>query len=421
MKRLCLFIFSVVIVSGFMYINSISGRENLPEAYPGHPVALELPEIRTIVGIVNRGESLFDIFKKEGISLKYLPEITQASKRVYNLVRLKPFRSYVITTIKEPGTEQEKLSIFKYSINDLEYLKVINQEDRFSAIREPVKYEKRLALISGNIEYNLIDAIGPTAEHQRLAIELAEIFESEIDFVTELRKGDRFEMLVEELWKDNVFKGYGKIRAARFINNGKKYEAYLYSINGREYYFDQRGRSLKKALLRAPLRFKYISSRFTYHRRHPILKIVRPHLGVDYAAPTGTPVSAAGNGTVVFAGWRGAYGKSVIIRHPNGYVTYYGHLSRIKRGIRRGRRVSQGEIIGYVGSTGLATGPHLDYRVKKNGRFINPLSMRVPRDRPVPKKYMADFKKQINYYNDMIARLSTGGAPVLKAELSEGK
>ncbi len=418
MKRLCLFMFSIIIVSGFIYINSISGREHLPETYPGHPVSLELPEIKTIVGIVNRGESLFDIFKKEGISLRYLPEITSASKRVYNLVKLKPFRSYVITTIKEPGTWHEKLSVFKYSINDLEYLKVINLEDRFSAIRESVNYKKKLALLTGSIESNLIDAIGHTAEHQRLAIELAEIFESEIDFVTDLRRGDRFEMLVEELWKDNVFKGYGRIRAAKFINNGRKYEAYLYSINGKQYYFDRKGRSLKKALLRAPLRFKYISSRFTYHRRHPILKIVRPHLGVDYAAPTGTPVSAAGNGTVIFAGWRGAYGKCVIIRHPNGYVTYYGHLSRIKRGIRRGRRVTQGEVIGYVGSTGLATGPHLDYRVKKNGRFINPLSMRVPRDRPVPAKYMADFRQKIHQYNELIARLSRETGTVLKAELS---
>jgi murein DD-endopeptidase MepM/ murein hydrolase activator NlpD len=139
---------------------------------------------------------------------------------------------------------------------------------------------------------------------------------------------------------------------------------------------------------------------------------------VDYAAPTGTPVSAAGNGTVIFAGWRGAFGKSVIIRHPNGYVTYYGHLSRIRRGIRRGRRVTQGEVIGYVGSTGLATGPHLDYRVKKNGRFINPLSMRVPRDRPVPAKYMADFKQKIHQYNELIASLSRETDTVLKAELS---
>jgi murein DD-endopeptidase MepM/ murein hydrolase activator NlpD len=150
------------------------------------------------------------------------------------------------------------------------------------------------------------------------------------------------------------------------------------------------------------LRFRYISSGFSYRRKHPILKIYRPHMGVDYAAPEGTPVSAAGNGTVVYAGWRGAYGKSVIIRHPKGYKTYYGHLSRIKRGIKKGKRVSQGEVIGYVGSTGLATGPHLDYRVKRYDRFINPLKMRLPRTHSIPERatqryidYIAGLKSEM--------------------------
>ena len=405
MKKLLIATFAVFLAFGFFYIKNISGREKGPQ-FPGHPVLIELPEIKKIVGVVNKGESLFDIFKRQGISLQYLPKITKASKKIYNLVKLKPLRSYVITTIKDPVSEKEELSTFKYSINDWEYLKIINTNDSFRALKVPVDYEKRYALLTGTIENNLIYALGTSREHQRLAIELAEIFESEIDFVTELRPGDRFQMLVEELWKDGIFKGYGKILAAEFINNSRHYEAFLYRIGKHDYYFDRKGKSLRKALLRAPLRFKYISSRFSYRRKHPILKKYRPHLGVDYAAPTGTPVSAAGNGTVVYAGWKGHYGKCVIIRHPNGYKTYYGHLSRIKRGIRKGIKVKQGEIIGFVGSTGMATGPHLDYRVKKNGRFINPLKMRVPRDRPVPKKYLADFKARVNYLMQTMARLS---------------
>ncbi|NOX21425.1 MAG: M23 family metallopeptidase [Nitrospirae bacterium] len=418
MKKILMAIIIIFLAFGFFYIKSISGREKAPQ-FPGHPVLIELPEIKKIVGIVNQGESLFDIFKRQGISLQYLPEITKASKKVYNLVKLKPLRSYVITTIKEPGSEREELSTFKYSINDWEYLKIINTNDSFLALKVPVEYEKRYALISGTIENNLIYALGSSREHQRLAIELAEIFESEIDFVTELRQGDRFQILVEELWKDNIFKGYGKILAAEFINNGKRYEAFLYKIDGKEYYFDSKGNSLRKALLRAPLRFKYISSGFSYRRKHPILKRYRPHLGVDYAAPTGTPVSAAGTGTVVYAGWKGAYGKCVIIRHPNGYKTYYGHLSRIKKGIKKGVKVKQGEIIGYVGSTGLATGPHLDYRVKKNGRFINPLRMKVPRDRPVPKKYLADFRARVNKFQELIAKLSNSDQAVASVSVSE--
>ncbi|RMG03426.1 MAG: M23 family metallopeptidase [Nitrospirae bacterium] len=153
------------------------------------------------------------------------------------------------------------------------------------------------------------------------------------------------------------------------------------------------------------MRFRYISSRFSYRRKHPVLKIYRPHLGVDYAAPTGTPVSAAGNGRVIYAGWKGAYGKCVIIRHPNGYVTYYGHLSRIKSGIRRGKAVTQGQVIGYVGKTGLATGPHLDYRVKKNGKFINPLRMSLPRGKRIPSKMLAEYKGYVADLKSELAEL----------------
>jgi murein DD-endopeptidase MepM/ murein hydrolase activator NlpD len=139
------------------------------------------------------------------------------------------------------------------------------------------------------------------------------------------------------------------------------------------------------------LSFRRISSRFTKKRYHPILKIYRPHLGVDYAAPTGTPVSSVGDGTIKFAGYKGQNGKIVIIRHPNGYTTYYGHLSRIKKGIKRGVKVKQGQLIGYVGTTGLSTGPHLDYRIKKNNRFVNPLTLELPRGKSIPKTAMADF------------------------------
>ena len=400
-----MFLFGIVfiLVASILFTNNLSGRET-PPSFPGHPVVLEVPQVKEIVGFVRYGESLFDIFKRHGLDLNYLDRIVSSSRRVYNLFRMLPGRSYIISTFVYPDGNRE-LSSFKYAIDDTRFLQVVNLGDTFKARKVEVEYERRPALIMGKIEDNLINAVGDTREHLKVAYELAEIFESEIDFVTELRKGDSFTVLVEELWHDNAFKGYGEILAAEFVNNGRRFEAYRYELDGRAYYFDSKGRSLKKALMRAPLRFRYISSRFSYRRKHPILKIFRPHLGVDYAAPTGTPVSAAGNGTVKYAGWKGHYGKCVIIRHPNGYVTYYGHLSRIRRGIRRGVKVVQGQIIGYVGMTGRATGPHLDYRVKKNGRFINPLSMRVPRDRPVPKKYMADFKRYIKKTNSLIASL----------------
>ncbi len=359
---------------------------------------------REIAGLVRRGETFYDIFKKEGLALSELQEIYNASKDVFNLAKVKPRRSYIIITKK--AESEELIESLKYSVNDNKYLNVYRGEDGFYAELVEVPYTKRYALLSGTIKDNLIYAVGETREHLRLAFELADIFESEIDFVTELREGDSFKMLVEELWLDNVFKGYGNILAAEFVNNGRRYEAYRFEIDGKPGYFDSKGRSLKKALLRAPLRFRYISSRFSYRRKHPILKIYRPHLGVDYAAPYGTPVSSAGDGTVKFAGWKGQYGKCVIIRHPNGYETYYGHLSRIKKGIRRGKKVKQGEIIGYVGATGMATGPHLDYRVKRFGKFINPLKMSLPRAKAVPKNKMDIFSKRVKSLQYMMNKLS---------------
>ncbi|RMG03949.1 MAG: M23 family metallopeptidase, partial [Nitrospirae bacterium] len=273
-------------------------------------------------------------------------EISRVAKKEYNLKKLRPLRSYIITTVRDPDDDSENITLFKYSIDDSTYLKVVNRGEHFTAERVTVEYERRHTLLEGEIEDNLITAVGESPEHLKAAFNLAEIFEAEIDFLTELRKGDRFRMVIEELWKDGIFKGYGDILLAEFWNNGRHYEAYRYEVDGRPGYYDPDGRSMRKALLRAPLRFRHISSRFSYRRKHPVLKIYRPHLGVDYAAPTGTPVSAAGNGRVIYAGWKGAYGKCVIIRHPNGYVTCYGHLSSIKSGIRRGKAVTQGQVIG---------------------------------------------------------------------------
>jgi murein DD-endopeptidase MepM/ murein hydrolase activator NlpD len=415
MRKTSLFFLVILILSAVIYLGKPSGKIP-PLPSEGHPVPLPVPEIKEIVDLVREGESLYDIFVRHKIPAGVLFRISEASKPEYNLRKIRPFRSYIITKLREPENGREILTLFKYSINDTSYLKVVNRGDDFFAELIPVKYERRPAVLEGRISDNLITAVGDSPEHLKAAFNLAEIFEAEIDFLTELRPGDRYMMLIEELWLDNVFKGYGNILAAEFWNNGKHYEAYRFELGGRPDYFDARGHSMKKALLRAPLRFRHISSRFSTRRKHPILKIYRPHLGIDYAAPAGTPVSAAGNGTVIHAGWKGSYGKCVIIRHPNGYKTYYGHLSRIKRGIRRGKRVSQGEIIGYVGKTGLATGPHLDYRVKKQGKFINPLRMKVPRGTPIPRKKMAEFTGYVQSLKEMIASARKRNSTLIASE-----
>ncbi|NNG46563.1 MAG: peptidoglycan DD-metalloendopeptidase family protein, partial [Deltaproteobacteria bacterium] len=220
------------------------------------------------------------------------------------------------------------------------------------------------------------------------------IFSWDFDFTTALRKGDTFKVIVEELWLDGRFKRLGPILAAEFVNDGNTHRAFRYEgPDGRAGYYDEEGKSLQRSFLKAPLSYRRISSGFSYSRRHPILKVRRHHLGVDYVAPRGTPVSALGNGTVRFAGYKGANGNLVILKHPKGFTTYYLHLHKIRKGIRRGVRVSQGDVIGYVGSTGQATGPHLCFRMKKGSRFVNPRRVNVPRRGGIPKQLLADYHK----------------------------
>ena len=225
--------------------------------------------------------------------------------------------------------------------------------------------------VEGEIRASLYEAMNAAGEKDPLTISFAEILAWEIDFYQDLREGDLFKVLVEKIYKGDQFIQYGTIRGVEFEQGGKIIRGIWYQGD----YYNEEGISLRKAFLKAPLRFDRISSRFSGARRHPILGGVRPHYGVDYAAPVGTPIWAVADGTVVSVGWNGGFGRQVVLRHVNGYKTYYGHLSRYGSGIRRGVRVKQKQIIGYVGTTGLSTGPHLDYRLGKSGRFRNRLSL----------------------------------------------
>ena len=255
-----------------------------------------------------------------------------------------------------------------------------------------MKYEKKILHIGGVIKDNLISSIGESRDRVLLALELSDIFAWDIDFTVDLRNRDAFKIVVEGFYLDGEFKKYGDILSAEFVNNGETYCAYRFEHNGKAGYYDDEGKSLRKAFLKAPLSFRRISSGFSSGRFHPILKIYRPHHGLDYAAPAGTPVSTVGNGTVNFAGYKGQYGKLVVIRHSNGWKTYYGHLSRINRGIKRGLKVEQGQVIGYVGATGLATGPHLHYEIRIGNKSVNPLTVNLPRGNSIPRRFMAEFR-----------------------------
>jgi murein DD-endopeptidase MepM/ murein hydrolase activator NlpD len=348
-----------------------------------------------IKGTIKPGETLFDIFKKYNLDIEELLSIKKASSDVYNLGKLYLGRQYRIQV-----DDSNRVRSLTYCINDDCILSITRKGDDYFVEKLPIEYEKRIAHIGGVIKDNLVSAL----DSLPLALELSDIFAWDIDFTTDLRRGDTFKVVVEELWLDGEFKKYGNILSAEFHNNGRTYYAYRFEYNGQADYYDSEGKSLRRAFLKAPLSYRRISSGFTKRRFHPILKVYRPHLGVDYAAPRGTPVSAVGDGTVLFAGYKRYDGKQVIIKHPGGYKTYYGHLSRIRKGIRKGVKVKQGQIIGYVGKTGLATGPHLDYRIKKNGRFINPLTLRLPRGKSIPPSLMTEFE---NFKNQMNTRLAS--------------
>jgi murein DD-endopeptidase MepM/ murein hydrolase activator NlpD len=240
--------------------------------------------------------------------------------------------------------------------------------------RSETRPDVRVEAVGGEVKRSLFEAVEALGESPQLVLELVEIFSSDFDFTADTRSGDRFRLLVEKRYAGDQFVDYGQVLVAQYLSDGRALTGVGFEpAGGRLAYYDLDGRSLKKSFLKSPLEFTRITSGFTYARPHPILGGMRPHLAVDYAAPPGTPVRAVADGTVVGSGWNGGNGIQVHLRHHAGYETVYNHLSRLGPGVRAGGRVSQRQVIGYVGSTGLSTGPHLDYRVAKNGRFVNPL------------------------------------------------
>ncbi|MBS1111906.1 MAG: peptidoglycan-specific endopeptidase, family [Nitrospirae bacterium] len=355
--------------------------------------------INKITDIVRPSDTLETIFEKHRFKRTDLSEILRSARGQFNLSKLRAGNSYIFETDKN-----NNIRSMEYAIDDFSFLKVAKLSDGFRTEKKEIEYDKKIGSLFINIKNNLISSMpGSHNENLRLALELSDIYAWDIDFFSDLRNGDSVKVVLEELWLGNKFKGFGNVLAAEFLNRGKLHKAYRFEYDGSSDYFDADGKSLKKALLKSPLKFSRISSYFNKSRFHPILRTYRPHLGIDYAAPAGTPVSAAGNGVVLFSGYQGEYGQMIRIKHSSGFQTYYGHLSSIAGGIRQGEKVSQGDIIGYVGQTGLATGPHLDYRIKINDRFVNPLTVAAPQGESIPKAMQAKFRQTIEHLNIRLA------------------
>ena len=363
-------------------------------------------------GAVGRNMTFYDALQSCGFTPQQIIEISKAAKPVYNFKKVFPGQTYEVFKDSE-----DNFKSLKFNISAESYVEITDGPGGFSVTRKEFPYETVRREVSGVIEYSLFATLSDNGLPIELGIKLADIFAWDIDFFKQIQKKDYFRVIYEE----KRIKGpsgepgsaiMGDIIAAEFSTSGDLHYAFHFDNGNDSFdYFDETGKSLRKQLLRAPLNYSRISSNYSHRRLHPVHKVYKPHLGIDYAAPTGTPVMSTGDGTVIKASRTQANGNYVEIRHNSSYTTYYLHFSRFGKGIHGGAKVKQGQVIGYVGQTGYATGPHLDYRIKQNGQFVNPLKLKLPPVNPVCENRREAFSLQIN---EQIAMLR--GIPIPSGE-----
>jgi murein DD-endopeptidase MepM/ murein hydrolase activator NlpD len=339
---------------------------------------------------VQAGDNLALIFSRLELSPTLLHNITHSSEEAAALAQIRPGELLRVQLDMEG-----KLMQLLYKRSSINSLKITPSPDGFQTEVLTKTLEKRTSHLSATITDSLYGSALRAGLSDSLIMELANIFGWDIDFALEIRKGDQFSLIFEEEYLAGEHYRDGAILAAEFTNRGKVFRAIRYENDkGEADYFTPDGKSMRKAFLRAPVDFRRISSRFAKERWHPVLGKKRPHRGVDYAAATGTPIKAAGDGRVVFRGRKGGYGRTVIIKHGERYSTLYAHMSKYRGSVKNGTRVRQGQTIGYVGMSGLATGPHLHYEFRVNGVHRNPLTVKLPAAKPISEQYLADFKMQ---------------------------
>jgi murein DD-endopeptidase MepM/ murein hydrolase activator NlpD len=357
-------------------------------------------EVQTITARVPRHATLDGLLRAHDLSGDLIGAAVAAARNVFNPRDLRADRPYTLVRSIDGALRE-----FQYEIDADRLLRIINPDvdrpDVLEATVVPIEKEISVGAMSATIDAtrsSLIAAVTSTGETIQLALALADVFSGSIDFDSDVHPGDSFEAVFEKATRDGEFAGYGPILAARFAADGKEYHAYRWTdpSTGKSDYYDEEGRSLKRFFLKSPLKFEVrVTSGFSLRRLHPVHRTYRPHLGVDYGAPHGSAVVSVAQGVVVSAGWAGGGGNQVRIRHSNGYESYYLHLSAFGTGIRAGARVAQGQVIGRVGSTGTATGPHLDYRLRKNGVFVNPRAehAKLPPGDPIPAAHLPAFRQ----------------------------
>jgi len=397
-KTSLLALFVVLSVAGAagLYIYYQRTREYIPpkpvvvekEAY-----GIKLTGLKVIHGTVGSNQNLGTLISDHAGN-ETVDRMAKASADIFDLRKIKAGNTYARILSDDSAA---RLLYFVYEINPIDFV-VFDLSDTLRVYRESKKVDRKVKTDSGTITSSLWNCFVERGLDIQLALSLSDVYAWTIDFYG-LQKGDYFKVIYEEVYVDGKMIGIDRILGSRFTHSGKEFRAYHFEQNGKPAYFDENGQSLERSFLKAPLKFSRISSRFTRARMHPILRIARTHFGVDYAAPRGTPVVALGDGIVKEAGFHGGYGRQITIRHNSTFMTSYAHLSGYAKGIRAGMHVSQGQVIGYVGSSGLSTGPHLDFRVYKNGTPTDPLKLESPPARPVDPAEMTKFRQTVASVN----------------------
>lgn len=337
--------------------------------------------------VVNKGDSLALIFSRSGVNAGDLHKVMTLGAAVNTLKRIHPGQ-----TLHLRADAEGRLQELRYEESPTLGLHVQRDGEQFTATSIHRIPDRQTAHASAVIDSSLFMAAQKASLSDSLTMDLAGIFGWDVDFALDIRKGDRFTVLYDQLYLDGERIGDGNILAAEFVNQGRTYRAVRYTdAEGRTDYYTPDGHSLRKAFLKTPVEFSRISSHFNLKRKHPVLNRIRAHKGVDYAAPKGTPIKVTGDGRVTFRGVKGGYGNVVIVQHGSEYSTLYAHLSGFAKGVNTGTRVRQGQTIGYLGMTGLATGPHLHYEFLVNGVHRNPLKVKFPDALPIDKRYRHDF------------------------------
>jgi len=339
---------------------------------------------------VEKGDSLSTLFSREDLPADDWMSILKLGGDALELKRLNVGEQVLI---RKDGDELAEL---KYPIDELRTLHIMRDDnDKLTAETLTASIEHKSVETGGVIENSLFLDGHKAGMSDRMIMEMADLFGYDVDFALDLRKGDRFTVVYDQLYTGGEKLRNGDILAAEFVNQNHVYRAVRFvNADGESAYYTPAGQSLKKAFLRTPVAFTRISSPFNLARRHPILNTIRAHKGVDYAAPSGTPIKAVGDGKVAFIGVKGGYGNVIVLQHGPQYSTLYGHMSRFRPGLKAGSRVEQGQVIGYVGMTGLATGPHLHFEFHINGQYVNPVTVPLPRANPIDPSLLAQFKSQ---------------------------